>query len=519
MKKVRKLDVNKEKREKLKTKVAAYARVSTSSNDQLESLENQKKHYYSYITKNPDWKFIDVYYDEGITGTSVEKREGLLRLLEHARAGRIDLILTKSISRFSRNLIDSLEIVRELMNLGVFIYFEKENLNTGSMESELILTILSSLAENESMSISENNKWSFRRRIENGTYKHGYAPFGYDVEDGNLMVNREKKKIVEDIFIHYLSGKGAYSIAEILNKENVPSPKGEKWVEGTINNILKNEKYVGDAILQKTFTDHNYKRKRNKGQKDMYFIENNHEGIIKREDFERVQDLMEYNALKKGNDSSKKYQNRYAFSGKIICGDCGGKFKRRTHYSTNNTSYIAWTCETRLSNPDSCSIKFIRDEDIKVAFLNMVNKLIFSRKLVIEKPLTELTKDNGSMVEKDIKVIGAEIKGLHGRHERLNDLLKAKLIDDNSYSEEIQRIDNKLEVLNQKKQEKIQEKIDISFKIKELNKLNKLLMNQRYLTIFNEDYFREIVDHIFVETRSKIEFHLKCGLVFQEELE
>jgi DNA invertase Pin-like site-specific DNA recombinase len=208
-----------------KLRVAAYCRVSTDSDEQLVSLEAQIKHYESYINANPEWEFAGLYYDEGITGTKKEKRPELLRMIADCEDRKIDLIVTKSISRFARNTTDCLELVRRLIDLGIFIYFEKENINTGSMESELMLSILSGLAESESVSISENNKWSIKRRFKNGTYKISYPPYGYDVVDGKLIVNESQTEIVRFIFSEILSGRGTQKIANELNKQNVPPKK------------------------------------------------------------------------------------------------------------------------------------------------------------------------------------------------------------------------------------------------------------------------------------------------------
>lgn len=208
---------------KPKLQVAAYCRVSTGSEEQLVSLEAQKKHYESYIKANPEWEFAGLYYDQGVTGTKKEKRGELLRMISDCEDGKIDFIITKSLSRFARNTTDCLELVRKLTGLGVYIYFEKENLNTQSMESELMLSILSSLAESESVSISENNKWSAQRRFQNGTFKVAYPPYGYDNVDGQMVVNEEQAETVRWMFDAALAGKGTHWIASELNGQGIPT--------------------------------------------------------------------------------------------------------------------------------------------------------------------------------------------------------------------------------------------------------------------------------------------------------
>jgi site-specific DNA recombinase len=250
-----------------KLRVAAYCRVSTDSDEQLVSLEAQRTHYEAYIKANPNWEFSGIYYDEGISGTKKEKRTELLRLLADCENKRIDFIVTKSISRFARNTTDCLEIVRRLNEIGVSIYFEKENINTQSMDSELMLTILSSLAENESVSISQNNKWSIKRKFQNGTYKLSSPPYGYDYADGQLHVNAEQAEVVRRIFSEALSGSGTKKIANGLNAEGIPPQRGDLWTSTSIRGILGNEKYTGDAIFQKTYTDKYFNKRYNNGER------------------------------------------------------------------------------------------------------------------------------------------------------------------------------------------------------------------------------------------------------------
>lgn len=223
MKRITKLHESMELTQKKKLRVAAYCRVSTAKDEQLESLDGQKEHYGNYIKGNSEWEFAGLYYDAGISGTKKEKREGLLSMITDCEHGKIDFIIIKSISRFARNTTDCLELVRKLLSLGISIYFEKENLDTGSMESELMLSILGSLAENESISISENEKWSIRKRFQNGTYVISYPPYGYTNVDGEMVIVPEQAEVVKEIFAEVLSGNGTYTIAAALNKRGIPA--------------------------------------------------------------------------------------------------------------------------------------------------------------------------------------------------------------------------------------------------------------------------------------------------------
>ncbi len=217
-----------------KLRVAAYCRVSTGSDAQLESLETQKEHYEKYISARSDWENAGIFYDDGITGTKIEKRPGLLALMEACENHQVDFIVTKSISRFSRNTTDCLELVRRLLTLNIPVFFERENLNTGSMEGELILSVLSSMAEGESVSISENSKWSVKKRFENGTFKISYPPFGYDFVDGKMQVNEEQAAIVRQIFSDYLSGIAIYKIVKKLNDRGIKTKRGGLWQHSTV---------------------------------------------------------------------------------------------------------------------------------------------------------------------------------------------------------------------------------------------------------------------------------------------
>lgn len=244
-----------------KIRVAAYCRVSTENDDQKESLEAQKTHYETWIKRHYDWEFAGVFYDLGISGTKSDTRDGLQALLYGCRTGRIDYVLTKSVSRFSRNTTDCLSFVRELLSYNIPIYFEKENLDTGSMESELILSILSSMAQGESESISKNVKWTVQQRIEAGIFKFGYSPYGYTRdEDGNLVIDPEEADVIRLIFSSALNGMEIYKIAQMLEKKKIPTRKGGRWSSSTVKGILINEKYYGAATFQKTYTDSNFKR-------------------------------------------------------------------------------------------------------------------------------------------------------------------------------------------------------------------------------------------------------------------
>ena len=280
-------------RVKPKLKVAAYCRVSTARDGQLTSIENQRLHYEQVIGEKDEWELVDIYYEEGVSGTKKEIRPELKRMLADCRRGRIDLILTKSISRFARNTSDCLEMVRELTGLGVNIYFEKENIHTGSMESEFLLTILASLAEEESHNISGNEKWAIQRRLEAGKFHVSKVPYGYRLENKQIVVVEAEAEIVRSIFSKVLEGKGTAMIAKELNEKEIPTGTKKRdgspgeWTASRIQNMINNISYTGDMVFQKTFHDGDRQRLNNYGDRPQYYVEDHHEAIIEKETFEK----------------------------------------------------------------------------------------------------------------------------------------------------------------------------------------------------------------------------------------
>lgn len=273
-------------------RVAAYCRVSTDNIEQLESLENQREHYQKYISNHPNWQLAKIYYDEGISGTKLTKRDALKELLADCHNHLIDLVVTKSISRLSRNTTDCLRIVRELQQLNIPIIFEKEHINTGAMASELFLSILSSIAQDESHSTAGNLRWAIRQRFASGEFRASSAPYGYSIEDGNLVINQAEARIVREIFQQFSKGMSASRIAKGLNHKHVATKRGGQWRSNTVINILRNSNYTGDMLCQKTYSDDQYHRHFNQGELTQYLIEDHHPSLVNHETFNRVQVLL-----------------------------------------------------------------------------------------------------------------------------------------------------------------------------------------------------------------------------------
>ena len=366
-------------------KVAAYCRVSTDKEDQKSSIRIQKEHFSSVAAQHDDWLFVGIYADI-VSGTKKEKRPQLQRLLADCAAGRVNLVLTKSVSRFARNTTDLLEMVRSLTAKGTDISFERENIDTRTMDSEFLLTILASLAEDESHSISANCRWGLQKRFDNGTYRAASAPYGYDLVDGNYAVNETEAEIVKEIFTRALDGEVLRQIAADLNKRRIPTKrdgqmwKGRivhpEWTGYSISMILKNVSYTGDQILQKCYTDRDFRMRRNDGQFPQYYLENHHPAIIDTETFTRVREMMEGNRPK-----SPQVEKEYtALSGMLTCGCCGANLTK----SKNRVGNVFWICSRHRKKASSCSLPSIREDDFIEDFKRLMGDLKIDDSLVRE---------------------------------------------------------------------------------------------------------------------------------------
>jgi DNA invertase Pin-like site-specific DNA recombinase len=416
--------------QKTKKKVCAYARVSTDHDKQGESLENQIQYYENIISNNPDYEYVGVFSDRGITGTT-ENRPEFQRMLELAREGKVDLIITKSISRFARNTAIILETVRELKDIGVEVRFEKENIETMSGDGELMLAVLSSFAQEESKNVSDNLKWMARKKFERGELIINTTRFlGYDKDEyGDLVINPKEAEVVKRIFNEYLRGKGSFTIAKELNAECIATIGKGKWHDTTILGILKNEKYKGDTILQKYYTPDHLKKQsvRNRGELNSYYIEDDHPAIISREVWEQVQEEIKRRAEAKGNvaGDTEKYTKRYPLTGMLYCSKCGSTLRRRTWNSKLNCKKIVWQCSNYIKNgKDACQGTVIEDEAarrlnikeeiiVREEFKNGKKHYSYTCKSKQEQPSganTATEKENGRLLQSINRSIRTVIK-------------------------------------------------------------------------------------------------------------
>lgn len=358
-----------------KRRVAGYARVSTDSEEQLTSYEAQVDYYTNFIKSRADWEFVAVYTDEGISATNTKHRDGFNRMIEDALAGRIDLIVTKSVSRFARNTVDSLITVRKLKEKGVEVYFEKENIYTLDSKGELLITIMSSLAQEESRSISENVTWGQRKRMADGKVTIPYGRFlGYRKgEDGLPEIVPEEAEVVRLIYRSFMEGLTSNKIAQLLMSRGIPTPGGkEKWYSRTIESILTNEKYKGSALLQKKFTVDflTKKQKVNEGEVPQYYVEHSHPPIIDPEEFELVQA-----EITRRKTLGKVYSSSNIFSTKIICSCCGGFYGSKVWHSTSKYRRVIWQCNHKYENGEKCTTPHLYEDAIKEKFIELCHIL------------------------------------------------------------------------------------------------------------------------------------------------
>ena len=375
--------------------MAAYCRVSTDQEEQLLSYENQVNYYTNYINSNSAYVLVKVYADEGISGTNTKKRDEFNQMIADCRAGKIDMIITKSISRFARNTLDCLNYVRELKELGIGIIFEKENINTLDAKGEVLLTILSSLAQDESRSISENCTWGIRRRFEAGKHKMSTKRFlGFDTdENGKLIINSKQASIVTRLFQEFLDGKTPDYIKRIFEREGVKNWDGNtKWQASTLLSMLENEKYKGDALLQKSYTVDFLTKKRvqNQGEIQMYYVEDDHEAIIPKRIWKCVQ--LEIARRKKyleehGTNSYSHMPETNPFASKIICGNCNKVFARKGWRSSKGFDRKVWQCSERykVKGVVGCTNRHVEEETLIKAYLMAWNALVENRESFLER--------------------------------------------------------------------------------------------------------------------------------------
>ena len=404
---------NKTDQEKPKIKVAAYCRVSTDSDEQASSYEAQVAHYTSYISSNKDWINAGVYADDGISGTSTKHREQFNKMIDECLNGNIEMVITKSISRFARNTIDCLKYIRLLKDKGIPVFFEKENINTMDSKGEVLITIMASLAQQESESLSQNVRIGLKYRYQEGIVRTGRI-YGYDKDENkNLVINPEQAKAIRGMFQDYLDGDSCRKICKNLKDRGVKTMNGNTtWHPDTVRRILSNEKYMGDALLQKTYSKDvlNPRRITNNGELDQYYVSNSHEAIVSKEVFEAVQKEKERRKSMR-EDEKRCYCKKHALSGLIFCGECGDYYRRCT-WKCKEGYKVVYRCNKRIEEGnDVCGARKIEETEIKRGIIKGLIKALTNGDNVIDK--NELNMIESLNDEKhNIKALDKEIADL-----------------------------------------------------------------------------------------------------------
>lgn len=499
-----------------KRRVAAYCRVSSNSEDQLESFAAQVDYYTKLIAEQEDWQLVDIYADEGISALSTAKRDEFNRLMKDCRKGKIDVVLAKSISRFSRNTKDCLEHIRELKSLDISVKFEKENLDTTEMGSEMLLTMYSGMAQQESMSISGNMRLGCRMRMKNGTYVASSVPFGYDLINLELAINPQEAVVVKRIYNSYLSGEGYHEIAKQLTADGVPRKDGEMhWSMSAVRYILTNERYVGDTIHQKTYmTDIlPFQGKRNHGELPRYFVADSHESIISKEDFAKAAALLENRQRQFEKPAEKEYAPlRY----KIRCGECGGSYHRKIQ---NHKEY--WICTTHNMDGQKCSITPIVVQELHKAFVRMYNKIRPSAQNVLGTMIDQLCalKASRNIGNPKVVEINQQLANLTEQNHVMNDLMVKSLIDSAFFISQTTELNRQILKLKRDKV-KLMEQDDEDQLIDGIRSLLDIFEDSPpAIFAFDESLFEQMVEKIIIDSNEAIRFRLLGGLELPETIE
>lgn len=503
----------------IKKRVAAYCRVSTENEDQANSFESQQRYFKQYIDRNPDWELYEIFADEGISGTNTKKRKEFKRMIACAQNGDFDLIITKEISRFARNTLDSIYYTRELKKHGVGVIFMNDNINTLDGDAELRLAIMSSIAQEESRKTSERVKWGQKRQMEQGVV-FGRSMLGYDVKNGKMTINEEGAKIVRLIFHKFVNeGKGTHIIARELREEDIRPMRVKEWQNTVILRIIRNEKYCGDLVQKKTYTPDflSHEKKYNRGQEEFVIIKDHHEPIISRELFEEANRILDERSL--SQEGKAKHSNRYPFSGKIKCGCCGSSYVARYKTRKDGSCYKAWRCNEaakhgslhidKTGNQVGCTGASIRNEDA-THIMSLVTKELRLKQTKIIKNLISIIRSIIAMdtTGTDIEKLKAQILISENKRTKLIDIYvsgditkeefsAARLKCDNDIKEIQSVIDSfdKQQSMIKKQQELVQEICDA---------INEIVDGAEY----DDEFYKHILDKMVINDKDNIDVYL-----------
>ena len=491
-------------------KVAAYCRVSTDSKDQLNSYHTQIGYYTNFIAQHPGWELVDIYADEGITGTSLEKRDEFKRMLADCRSGKITRILVKSVSRFARNTLELIETTRGLKDLGVVVVFEEQGIDTAQMLGEMQLTLLAMAAQEESTSISKNMRWSIQKRMDAGTYLGNTAPYGYRLEDGQLKIEETEATVVRRIFEMRLSGMGQVAITQELNRKRIQPRDGKPWTVYRVRYILSNERYIGDSLFQKKYIADplSHKSVRNHGERDQYYIHDTHEAIISRENFQKVQESFQ-------NQSPRRSKTPHLFVHRILCPQCGCHYR---YIRSSGKPY--WGHASQSEIEPSCKDIRLPEESIQAAFVNLLGKLHTHSDAILSPTLSLLEEIAARQERGNAKLyeLNTALADLNEKTHTLQRLHNKGFIEDADFREQSDALASQRKKLSDQRPQAIHGS-------KALETLDKLRELQRQLDTlpefpweFDIDQFDQLVEKIVPLSKTELLFKLKCGLEFKEVL-
>lgn len=493
-------------------RLAAYCRVSSDSEDQLHSFAAQIRYYGEYERTHPEYTLVDIYADEGLTGTEMKKRDELNRLLRDCKKGKIDRIIVKSVSRLARNTEELLITLRLLKSIGVSVYFEEQGIDTDKLNMEMIVTFPGMAAQQESVTISGNMRWSYQKRMESGEFNCCAPAYGFDMKNGQLVPNEDEMKIVRRIFNLYLQGMGIQNIAILLNEEGIPRRYGKKkWYGTTIKYILENERYMGDALLQKKFTTETmpFRQVKNIGQLPQYYVENSNPAIVEKDEYKAARELKQSRTYNKG---CKRKQT--PLTGKLRCPECGRVFRRQM---IREKEY--WICCGKSAGETDCQYRRIRRDAVYDTFITMVYKLKDNRKELVEPLIRQIEtmRDRTSGIRDKIRQLDKEIADLAARNLVITRLHTSGIIPAAEYMSQAAEINGKITALRMERKKKLSEDEDDAW-LESLGELNDILEETEPISEFDSELFGQIVESITVDDCTRLTFRLLGGIELTEKI-
>lgn len=510
-------------------RVAAYCRVSTDGAEQISSYNSQLSYYREYIAQNPEWTMVDIYADKAITGTKADKRPDFMRMINDCLNDEIDMVVTKSISRFARNTVDTLHYVRMLKERGVAIFFEEEHINTLSMDGELMLTVLSSVAQQEVHNTSEHVKKGLKMKMERGELVGFQGCLGYDYhsEDKSVTINEDEAEIIRYIYRRYLEGAGCTIIANECAQLGFKTKcGGTRWHDSTVRGILRNEKYCGDILMGKTFTvDPITKRRlRNFGEEDKYYLENHHEAIVSKEDFMAVQAVLDRRGTPRrivDGKRQEKLTRQYAFSCMVKCTYCGSTFTRRTRHIGKNNDKVVWQCVNNTKGGKKCCehSKAIPEEVLEGAFVDAYNYLCKNKKVCFDKLYESLKanmkdEDLSSLIDKNER----KLSSLELKKKSLVNLKLSDGIDEAAYKDAYDGLIGKINAVSSDLERLKADKETFDSKMENIKSIESMIKEESEITTFDRYLFEIAVERVAIgegDDPYKIKFFLKTKQVYE----